>query len=222
MSEIAPPIPPLTADRDIYREYERKRQLELAETLLPIFALVQGSVFLVSVIFFLVAHYGPPIAQIFAFNTALVGVDAALHMVGLRFVRRGQVTQATRCVIIPIAVTVMVPLLVYIVFDRAMPVGANPIVAITLAEMVATLLLIVLAGVMTNSRLSLLGTTVVMNIYTLFILANALQIPGAGVALRSAALLLLAFPLFVQWTAAGILLAASRSYQQTLRELGDV
>lgn len=222
MSEIAPPIPPLTTDRDIYQEYERKRRLELAGTLLPIFALVQGMVFLVSVLFLLAAHYGPPIAQIFAFNTALVGIDAALHVVGLRFVRRGRVTLATQCVIIPVAITVMVPLLVYIVFGRTILVGANPVVAITLTEMVATLVLIVLSGVMASSQWSLLGTTAVMNVYTVFILANALHLPGVGLALQSAALLLLAFPPIVQWAVAGILLAASRAYQQTLRELGDV
>jgi signal transduction histidine kinase len=61
-----------------------------------------------------------------------------------------------------------------------------------------------------------------MNIFTLFILTNALQLPGAGAALRSQSALLLAFPLLVQWAAAGILFAASGTYLATLRELGDV
>ena len=219
MSEIPPPG---IASPDIYHEYERRRRLELARTLLPIFALVQCGVFLVSMPFWFAAHYQSPIREIFAFNTLLVGIDAALHAVGLRFVRRGQVREATLFVLLPVALTVMVPILTYDLFDRGAPVSANPIVAITLGEMVATLVLIVLAGVLWNNRRSLLGTTLLMNVYTLFILTYALQIPGAGMALRDDALLVLSFPLFVQWATTGILLAASGTYQQTLRELSDV
>lgn len=221
MSDIPSPVA-RSRDSDIYQEYERRRRLELARTLLPIFALVQLGVFLVSVLFIFAAHYRPPILQIFAFNTVLVGLDAALHVVGLRFVRRGEVRQATLSVLVPVALTVMVPILAYDIFDRGGPAISNPIVAITLGEMVATLVLIVLAGVLWSNRISLIGTTLLMNLYTLFILAYALQIPGAGMALRDAALLLLTFPLFVQWATTGILLAASGTYQRTLRELGDV
>jgi signal transduction histidine kinase len=42
------------------------------------------------------------------------------------------------------------------------------------------------------------------------------------VALRGEALLLFSFPLLVQWAIAGILLAATGAYLQTLRDLGDV
>ena len=187
--------------------------------MLPTFAIIQGCVFLVSAPFFFVAHYGPPIAQIFAFNTLLVGVDAGLHALGLVFVRRGQVTLATFFVIFPLGLTVIVPLLVYIVFGES---GNSPVVAITLSEMVATLVLIVLAGVMATNRLLLLATTLLMNLFTLFILTNALQLPGPGMALRSQATLLIAFPLLVQWAVAGILFATSGTYLRTLRELGDV
>src|SRR5262249_43807616 len=55
-----------------------------------------------------------------------------------------------------------------------------------------------------------------------FILANALRSPEAGPGLHSNAALLLAFPIFVHWALMGILIAASGTYLQTLRELGDV
>jgi signal transduction histidine kinase len=194
------PAPAVTSDseREIYRDYERSRRLQLARILLPIFAVVQGAVFVVSVVFVFEVHYGSPIAQIFIFNTALVGVDALLHALGLRFVRQGRVGPATIFVILPIGLTVIVPLLVYIAFGQS---GNSPIVAITLGEMVATLVLIVLSGVMAT---------------------NMLQLASTGVALRSQRLLLLSFPPLVQWAVAGILFAASGTYLATLRELGDV
>jgi signal transduction histidine kinase len=208
-------------EREIYRDYERSRRLQLASILLPTFALVQLVVFLVSLITLFQAQYRPPILQIFAFNTALVGVDALLHAIGIRFARRGQVTLATICVIVPAGITIMVPLLVYDIFARA-PSATSPIMALTLSEMVATLVLIVLAGLLATNRLIIVGTTLVMNVYTLFILTTALQLPGVGVAVRSAALLLLSFPLLVQWSVAGILVAAAGTSLQTLRDLGDV
>jgi signal transduction histidine kinase len=208
-------------EREIYRDYERSRRLQLAGTLLPVFASIQFAVFLVSVVFFFVAPYGPPIKQIFAFNTILVGMDAALHAMGMRFVRRGQVTQATVSVIVPLGLTVIVPLLVYDIFP-ASPNAASPIAAITLSEMVATVVLIVLTGVMATDRWILVATTLLMNIFTVFILMSAFQISGAGRALRSEAVLLISFPIFVQWAVMGILIAASSAYLRTLRELGDV
>ena len=215
---IEPP-PASSSEREIYRDYERRRRLHLARILLPTFAILQGLVFVVSVPVYFTAHYRAPIAQIFLVNTLLVGVDATLHALGIRFVRRERVALATIFVIVPLAITIIVPLLVYIVFGES---GDSPIVAITLSEMVGTLIVIVLAGVMATNRLLLLATTLLMNVFTLFILSNALQLPGPGAALRSQATLLYAFPLLVQWAVAGILFATSGTYLATLRELGDV
>ena len=214
--------PIAATESTMYREYERKRRLQLARTLLPIFTLVQFGVFVVSVVFFFGARFDTATRQVFAFNTMLVGVDAALHAAGWIFVRREQVTRAMLSVIVPVGITIMVPLLMYDIFDRTGVGAASPIVPITIGEMAATLILIVLSGVLATNRWILVGTTALMNVYTLFILSNALQIPGAGVALRSDGPLLLSFPLFVQWSVMGILFATSGTYTRTLRELGDV
>lgn len=225
MSEQTPIISPaasISPEREVYQDYERNRRLQLARVLLPIFAAIQFSVFLVSVIFFPRMPYGPPIRQIFLFNTILVGVDAALHVVGLWYVRRGRVTGATLSVIVPVGITVAVPLLVYDIFDRGVPAATSPIPALTLSETVATLVLIVLAGLLATNRWILVATTLLMNGFTVFILNTALGLPGVGPALQSAAVLLLAFPVLVQWAVTGILIAASGTYLQTLRELGDV
>jgi signal transduction histidine kinase len=219
---MSQPAPANSPEREIYHEYERNRRLQLASILLTTLALVQFGVFLVSVVFLLGAQYAPTIRLIFAFNTAVVGVAALLHTLGLRFVRRKQVAQATLSVIVPAGITIMVPLLVWDLFGRTPPGTTSPVMSITLGEMVATLVLIVLAGLLATDRRILVGTTLLMNIFTLFILTTALQIPGVGVALRSEALLLLSFPLLVQWAVAGILLAATGAYLQTLRDLGDV
>jgi signal transduction histidine kinase len=212
------------AEREIYRDYERGRRLHLAGILLPVLALIQFGVFLVSVLFllFLAAQYTPLIRQIFAVNTALVGVCALLHMVGIRFVRRGQVTAATMSVIVPVGITVVVPILGYDAIDRSALSSASPIVSITVGEMVGTFVLIVLVGLLAADGRLLAGTTFLMNAFIAFILATALQVPGAGEALRDEAVLLVSFPLLVQWAVAGLLFAAGGTYLTTLRELGDV
>lgn len=218
-SELALPV---VSEREIYREYEQNRRLYLARVLLPVFALVQAGVFLVSVLVVSTAHFAPQAWWIFVINTALVGLDAALHAVGIFFVRRGQVRLATVCVILPIAVTVIAPALTWVLFYQPEPGATSPIVAITLSEVVATLVLIVLAGLLTNTWWVVVGVTLLLNAYTVFIMAHTLQTPEAGAALRNNAALILAFPLFVQWTVAGLLLAAAGTYLRTLRELGDV
>lgn len=208
-------------EREIYHDYERNRRLQLARMLLPVLASIQFAVFVVSVVFFFGANYGPPIKQIFIFNTILVGIDAVFHAIGLRFVWRGQVTQATASAIVPLGLTLIVPLLVYDAFPVA-PNAASPVLAITLSEMAATLVVIVLSGILATNRWPLMVTTLVMNVFTAFILTSAFQTTSAGAALRNAAVLVVAFPILVQWSVAGILLAASRTYLRTLRELGDV
>jgi signal transduction histidine kinase len=218
---MSEPVPAHLEEPEIYRDYERNRRLQLAGMLLPVFAAIQFAVFLVSVVFALGANYGPPIKQIFIFNTILVGVNAMFHALGMRFVWRRQVTQATVSAIVPLGLTLIVPLLVYDLFPAG-PNAASPILAITLSEMVTTLVVIVLAGILATSRWPLLVTTLVMNVFTAFILISAFQTTRAGELLRSEAALVISFPILVQWSVAGILLAASRTYLQTLRELGDV
>lgn len=208
-------------EREIYRDYERNRRLQLAGMLLPVLASIQFFVFMVSIAFFFGAHYGSPIKQIFIFNTILVGVDAVLHATGLRFVWRGQVTQATVSVIVPLGITIIVPLLMYDIFPAG-PNTASPVIAITLSEMVATLVIIVLTGILATSRWPVIAATLVMNVFTAFILISAFHTTRTGGALRNEGFLLISFPILVQWGVMGILLAASRTYLSTLRELGDV
>lgn len=218
---MSEPVPAHFEEREIYRDYERNRRLQLAGMLLPVLASIQFAVFVVSVVFFLGANYGPPIKQIFAFNTILVGVNAVFHALGLRFVWRREVAKATASAIIPLGLTIIVPLLAYDIFPAG-PNTASPILAITLSEMVATLVVIVLSGILATSRWPTIATTLVMNVFTAFIISSAFQTTRMGGAMRNDVVLLIAFPILVQWSVAGILLAASRIYLRTLRELGDV
>lgn len=218
---MSEPVPAHLEEREIYRDYERSRRLQLAGMLLPVLAGIQFAVFLVSIVFFFGAHYGPPIQQIFLFNTILVGVNAVFHALGLRFVRRQEVTGATASAIIPLGLTIIVPLLVYDLFPAG-PNTASPILAITLSEMVATLVVIVLSGILATNRWPTIATTLVMNVFTAFILLSGFQTTRTGGAMRHEAVLLISFPILVQWSVAGILLAAARTNLRTLRELGDV
>src|SRR5262249_55640223 len=142
-------------DREIYRQYERDRRLRLARVLLPIFALIQAAIFLISLLFLLVARYGPPIREIFALNTALLGLCGLAQLVGLCLLRRRQVTAATLCVVLPVGVTVVVPLLGYDLLDRSALSTASPIMSITLGETAGTVVLIVLAGLLASNRWTL-------------------------------------------------------------------
>jgi signal transduction histidine kinase len=210
------------SEREIYRSYERDRRLQLARILLPILALILFAVFAVSAVFLVVTPIAPLVRPVFALNTALVGVCALAHLSGLRFVRRGRVVPAVIAVIVPVGITVVVPILAYDVLDRSTLSVTSPILSITLGEMAGTFVLIVLAGLLAADRRILLATTALMNVFTVFILANALDLPGAGRALRDQAVLLIAFPLLVQWAMTGLLAAAAGTYLSTLRELGDV
>ena len=208
------------SERAVYRDYERNRRLQLARILLPVLALVQFAVVVVSVLFLPGARFSPMVQRIFIFNTALVGVDAALHALGMRFVRRGRVTPATLSVIIPVGVTVVLPILIYDLAGQEAFGATSPILSITLGEMTGTFVLIVLAGLLATDRRVLVGTTLLMNVFAVFILTSALQSPGAGSALREQAVLLVSFPVFVQWAVAGLLFAAAGTSLRTLRELG--
>jgi signal transduction histidine kinase len=214
--------PSLSADRAIYQDYERNRRLRLAMTLLPIFAAIQGAVFLVSLLVALRVHYVAPYAQLFLVNTGLVGVDALLHALGIRFARQGRVGPATLLVVIPVGITILVPALSYGVVVHFAPVSNTPVVPISLSVVTAATVLIVLAGLLVTTRVALLGTTLVVNLFSLYIMANVLSSPGIGSAMTSSGLLLMMYPVFVQWATAGILYATSETYVQTLRELGDV
>jgi signal transduction histidine kinase len=132
------------------------------------------------------------------------------------------VNWATASVIIPAGVTIVIPLLTFDIFGNVASSGASPVTAITLSEAIATLVLILVAGLLANDPRVIVATTITMNVFTIFILSTALQRPGAGAALRPDALILITFPLLAQWAVAGVLLVAAGTYLRTLRELGDV
>ena len=213
---------PLLVEQTTYRDYERRRRLRLATRLLPILAAIQFGVCLVSVVLLFRVHYTSPYEQLFIANTALVGVDAALHFIGYRMALRDQVVPATLAVVIPAGLTILVPALSYSIVGRYAPVADSPLVPICLSVVTASTVLIVLAGLLFTTRAALLGTTLVINCFSLYIMASVLSVPGIGAAMRSGALLLMAFPVFVQWATTGILYATSETYVRTLQELGEV
>jgi signal transduction histidine kinase len=219
MSTEAPSLP---TERTIYRDYERSRRLRLAMTLLPIFAFIQCGVFLVSLLVALRVHYVVPYEQVFLVNTALVGVDGLLHALGIRFARQGRVRLATFLVVVPTGITILVPALSYGVVIHFAQVTNSPVVPISLSVVTAATILIVLAGLLVTTRVALLGTTLVVNVFSLYIMANVLSVPGIGTAMISGRLQLMLFPVFVQWATAGILYATRETNVQTLHELGDV
>jgi signal transduction histidine kinase len=219
MSTEAPSLP---TERGIYRDYERNRRLRLALTLLPIFAFIQGGVFLVSLLVALRVHYVAPYGQLFVVNTGLVGVDAFLHALGIGFARRGRVGPATLLVVVPTGITILVPALSYSLVEHFAPVSNSPVVPISLSVVTAATILIVLAGLLVSTRAALLGTTLVVNVFSLYVMANVLSVPGISSAMTQGGLLLMMFPVFVQWATAGILYASNEIFVQTLRELGDV
>jgi signal transduction histidine kinase len=213
---------PLPVEQTTYRDYERRRRLRLATTLLPILAAIQFGVCLVSILLLFGVHYTSPYEQLFMANTALVGIDAGLHFIGYRLALRDQVGPATLAVVIPAGLTILVPALSYSVVGRYAPVANSPLVPICLSVVTASTVLIVLAGLLFTTRAALLGTTLAINCFSVYIMASVLSVPDIGAAMTSGAPLLLAFPVFVQWATAGILYATSETYVRTLQELGEV
>jgi signal transduction histidine kinase len=132
------------------------------------------------------------------------------------------VDPATLLVVIPTGITLLVPALSYGVVIHFAPVSNSPVVPISLSVVTAATILIVLAGLLVTTRVGLLGTTLVVNVFSLYVMANVLTVPGVGSAMTSGGLLLMVFPVFVQWATAGILYATSGTYMHTLRELGDI
>lgn len=212
----------VSTDHAVYEEYERRRRLRLASILLPTFALVQFCVCVASALLALRVHYAPPFEQLYIFNTGVVGADALVHTLGIRFARQGRVNLATLCVIVPGTLAIMGPALSYTIVIRAAPVANTPLVPIALSVVIASSMLIVLAGLLFPSRAFVLATTLLMNGFVLYLMSSMLSAPGVGPALTNSALLLIVFPLLVHWSVAGVLFAAGGTYVQTLRELGDV
>ncbi|WIG58837.1 MAG: hypothetical protein OJF49_001584 [Ktedonobacterales bacterium] len=211
------------SERAIYHEYERKRRLRLAGTLLPIFAVLQCIVVIVGSYVTIAIYPGAPVVlQVNIFTTIVMGFCAFFYILGVSFARRGHVSRAVLCLLLPMGATIIVPPLAYDVAYHLAPHAASPIIAITFSIMMATMIFIVLTGILTTGRPPLIGATLSMNILTAIILVYIFHVQGLGAELSKQAVPLIPFVLVIQWAIAGVLLAASGTYLQTLRELGDV
>jgi signal transduction histidine kinase len=212
----------LSSERAIYRDYEHKRRLRLVSTLLPIFAIIQFGVFLASAAAAVSVHYPAPYGLVFLINTGLVGIDAGIHTLGIRYAREERVRLATLCLVVPTGISVIEPALSYGIVLPHAPLANSPLIPISLSVVTALSILIVQAGLLSTTRAALFGTTLLMNGFSIYIMSNVLHAPGISISMTNGALLLVVLPIFVQWAVAGILYATSATYVQTLRELGDV
>jgi signal transduction histidine kinase len=213
----------LTPQRDIYREHERTRRLRLARLLLPIFCVIQALVFAVGVLICLDPSLTPTARTLEIVITSLTGTGAIAYGVGIFAARRGQVLAATLLLLLPAIATIMLPILIFDVVDSQVTIGSpTVIVSLTLVTVIATLLLITLAGLLSTDVRVLVAVTVVLNGLALGVLMYAAQLPGAGQFLHEQEYVLIPLVLLTQWTLAGLLFAGGGTYVRTLRELGDV
>ncbi len=216
-------ISALTSQHDIYREHERRRRLRLARLLLPVFFVIQFFVCATGVFICLEPDLTPTARLLEIIITSLTGLGAVAYAVGYFLARRAHVLAATLCLLLPAIATITFPIVIYDAVDSQTSVGApSIIISLTVVTVLATLLLITLAGLLSTDVRVLVAVTFVLNVLTTGALSYSRQIPVADALVSEQKFVLIALILLVQWALAGLLFAGGATYVRTLRELGDV
>ena len=212
-----------TPQRDIYREHERMRRLRLTRLLLPVFCVIQSLVCAVGILICLDPSLTPTARVPEIVITSLTGAGAFAYGTGFILARREHVLAATLCLLLPAIATITLPIIIFDAVDSQVSIGSpSVLVSLTLVTVIATLLLITLAGLLSTDARVLVVVTVLLNGMTFGVLMYASQLPGAGQFLHEQEYVLIPLTLLTQWTLAGLLFAGGGTYVRTLRELGDV
>lgn len=207
MSEVAFVAP---IEREIYRDYDRQRRLRLTERVAPVFGVLLGILFVAATVFLLVR---PPTQQFLYLGYEMLGVCVTLFGVGTFAARRQQVNLAAGSVAVASSLAIIT---VYAAW--ALTQGLDPFILTGFASFD---LAIVLVGILGEAWM-VIAATMLMNIFTIFLLFFALRPAGLDDLVRGQFPLLLTQGALQEWGFAVLLLSVARAYQQTLRELGDI
>ncbi len=204
-----------------YRAYERQRRLRLARTLLPICAVIEILLFGLSTLLLLGANYEPPRLQIAVSVDVIEALCVLAYCAGLLFARRQRVGPAVACVLVPATVTILLPALAYDLADLLAPSAMldTAVTNLAVTSILASLVLLVLVSVLTASRWLTVGTTLVMNLFTVVIALYATSRPTTAEVLQSPSHSFLALAILAQWTIGGILFVAAQIQRSTVQEL---
>ncbi len=207
------------------RAYERQRQLRLARTLLPIWAVIEFLLFALSTLFLFEDAYQPPTLQIAFTIDGIEGLCVLVFALGYVYARRGQVGRAVACVLAPASVTILLPVLAYDLADllNPSPLLNTSVTFITLLATLSTIVLIVLVNVLTASPWLTLGVTLLMNVFTAlistFVTNYATSLPTPTSAIQFSISPFADFAILTQWSVGGIMTVVARTQRATLREL---
>ncbi len=206
------------ADHAWYRDFERQRRLRLARTLLPICIVIEFLLVVLSTLLIIGSPYTAPTLQLAFAVDVLEGLCVLAYGAGVIFARRGRAELAIASVIVPAGVTILLPVLVYDLADLLQPSTLlNGVVNfLTLLATLSTLGLIVLISVLTANRWLTVGTTLLINVFTVLI---ALFGANAFYGQSGTSAPFVGFAILTQWTVGGILAVAAGIQRATLREL---
>jgi signal transduction histidine kinase len=209
------------AEQTWYRAYERQRRLRLARILLPICAIIELLLFALSTLLMLSTNYAPPRLQIAIAVDVIEALCAVAYVAGLLFVRRQRVGPAVACVLVPASVTILLPVLAYDLADLLAPSALlnAAVTSLTVTSILASLVLIVLVSVLTASRWLTVGTTLLMNLFTVVIALYASGLPTTSPVTQAPSHPFLALAILAQWTIGGILVVAAQIQRATTQEL---
>ena len=205
-------------DHAWYRDFERQRRLRLARTLLPICIVIEFLLVVLSTLLIIGSPYTAPTLQLAFAVDVLEGLCVLAYGAGVIFARRGRAELAIASVIVPAGVTILLPVLVYDLADLLQPSTLlNGVVNfLTLLATLSTLGLIVLISVLTANRWLTVGTTLLINVFTVLI---ALFGANAFYGQSGTSAPFVGFAILTQWTVGGILAVAAGIQRATLREL---
>ncbi len=203
------------AEQQIYREYELRRRLRLAQIIAPGFFVALLAIIVSNLVYSLV-HPSinrspfPGIAGVLA--QAVIPISLLFYGLGTYFAWRRRVNLAVACTLLGTIGPVVIGFAVY-----AAAQGLDVFLAVGL---LSTVNLIILIGVMTANPWILIVATLGGNGYALAVL-NLATPPPALAYIATERPLFIPMVLAIQWVCTTLLLATGRTYLRTLRELGE-
>ncbi|HEX8036109.1 MAG TPA: histidine kinase dimerization/phospho-acceptor domain-containing protein, partial [Ktedonobacterales bacterium] len=198
-----------TAERAIYREYERQRRLRLASIIGPLFTILLGIALIARIIDRLAdpTSQTKPIPVIITFVISFL-----LYLASIVFVRRRQD--------VPAAICISVGTFAIVTTYQLMTISAQGFDPLSLVVLGGYLTAIILAGLIGTSPL-LFATVLACNVASIWL---ALLAPPtrSDPDFASRIPIAISSAIIEQWAVAGVIFAAAQGIRRTQRELGDV
>ncbi len=205
--ESALPVAPQT-QRELLAEFERQRQLRLAQSSAPLLAMLAG-IFAVCII--VVAHFYAGLDQDAALSSAvLVALSGTACAVAAYYARQGRGRLAADIIATAVGAGV-----VSVAFAWGTLVGLDSFELIALSLFA---LVIILTGLLIGQRAAFI-TTLASNLLTILLIVMGLGHHNGDAQIGHDAPLYTALLILTQWAFAGLMFGVSQNYFKTFQEL---